>query len=372
LRPASLADHDQINRLGARFGLKSKSYEEWSHLWLANPVYEQVRDRWDIGWVLEDGHRRVVASVGNIPVSYRLEGTPLLAASSHAWVAEPEYRSAALLLLDHLINQRSVDFFVTTTNSEASTPCVSALAKPVPLGDWQTLSFRVANYHQFARKALAVRGIPAGGLLAPPAAGALWARDRFAAPARSGARGRVATAIADDFDERFDAFWLELSRQNQHVLLAARDVPTLRWHYAALRRSGRLRIITATRQGLLRGYCVLRQHLHPEYGISALRLLDYQSVDQETDVLPALLSEALRCCRAEGLDVLEHLGYGIPKLRAFDRFAPHQVRKSYCPYFYHVPDPVLRARLAQPELWDPSEYDGDASLIFSPRESTGE
>jgi hypothetical protein len=363
LRPATFDDYVQINQLAARFGLRSNTYREWSRLWSANPVYQEVRDRWPIGWVLEDQHGRIVAAVGNIPVSYLLEGRTLRAAASHAWVAEPDYRSAAIVLLDCLINQQDVDFFVTTTNSAASTQAVAALTEPVPLGDWQTLSFRVAGYRRFARKALAVKGVPAAGLLSLPVSGALRVWDRLTAPSLSTARGDVTTAIVNDFDERFGAFWVELVRQNHHVLLAVRDVPTLRWHYTALRRYGELRIVTASRRGLLRGYCVLRAHQHPGYGISGLRLLDYQSIDQEVDVLPALLDEAMRCCRAEGIDVLEHLGDGIPRLRVFDEFARHRARKEFCPYFYQVPDPGLRAQLARPAVWDPSEYEGDASLI---------
>jgi hypothetical protein len=372
LRPTSFADHEQINALGARFGLTGKSYEDWSHLWMANPAYREVADRWDIGWVLEEESGRIVASVGNIPVFYELDGRRLLAAASHAWVAGPEYRSASLLLLDHLINQTGVDFFVTTTNSESSTPCVAALAAPVPLGDWQRLSFRIAHHRRFARAALTAKGVRAGGLLVLPVAAALWTRERFAALPRSGAVRDVTTELIDDFDERFDGFWADLARTNPNRLLAVRDAATLRWHYTALRRAGQLRVLTATRRGSLRGYCVLRPHRHPEYGINALRLLDYQSLDTEVDLLPVLLDEALRRCRAEGLEVLEHLGHGIPRWQVFDRFAPHSARKTYCPFFYHVSDPSLRARLARPEVWDPSEYDGDATLIFSRRESVSQ
>jgi hypothetical protein len=42
LRETALSDHAQIARLESRYGLIAKSYEEWSHLWLGNPVYRSL------------------------------------------------------------------------------------------------------------------------------------------------------------------------------------------------------------------------------------------------------------------------------------------------------------------------------------------
>src|SRR5436190_1382037 len=65
-REAVFADHAQIAHLESRYGLTPKSYEAWSHLWLANPLYRTFRQDWPIGWVLEDDDGRIVGSMGNI------------------------------------------------------------------------------------------------------------------------------------------------------------------------------------------------------------------------------------------------------------------------------------------------------------------
>jgi hypothetical protein len=131
------ADHAQIARLESRYGLVPKSYEAWSHLWLGNPLYRALRGDWCIGWVLEDEDGHIVGSMANIPLAYEFEGRPIVAASGSNWVAEPAYRSAALLLLDHVINQRGVDLYVNNTVTAASAAAVAAFeCTRVPVGRW--------------------------------------------------------------------------------------------------------------------------------------------------------------------------------------------------------------------------------------------
>src|SRR6185436_17534429 len=123
----------------------------------------------------------------------------------------------------------------------------------------------------------------------------------------------------EQFDDRFDAFWQELVRQKPDVLLAVRDHKTLAWHFAAPLRRGDLRIFTAVSHGRLRGYAILKRQ-DPRGEMSRLRLVDFQSLDATAAILPALLDAALTRCRDEGVDVLEHLGCGLPKTAEFERF----------------------------------------------------
>ena len=110
LREASFADFEQIAALAVRNGLaRPRSEEAWRHLWLANPHYRERRGNWTIGWVLEDDAGRIVASIENIPLAYEFQGARVLAASGRGWVADKEYRSGSLLLLEHVISQPAID-----------------------------------------------------------------------------------------------------------------------------------------------------------------------------------------------------------------------------------------------------------------------
>src|SRR6266700_6653444 len=101
LRETSLRDHDQILALERRYGLTSKSYDDWSRVWLDNPVYRELQPGWPMGWVLEDEDKQIVGSMGNIPFKYELDGKKILVASGSNWVADVAYRSASLQLLNN-------------------------------------------------------------------------------------------------------------------------------------------------------------------------------------------------------------------------------------------------------------------------------
>ncbi len=92
-----------------------------------------------------------------------------------------------------------------------------------------------------------------------------------------------------------------------------------------------------------------------------MRLVDYQTLEPDVELLPDLLALALARCEAEAICVLDRPGVGLLKMRAFDEFARHRRKQSWS-FFYRAPDQSLAGALRQPEVWDPSEYDGDASL----------
>jgi hypothetical protein len=61
--------------------------------------------------------------------------------------------------------------------------------------------------------------------------------------------------------------------------------------------------------------------------------------------------------------MLEHNGCDIPKMRGFDQVAPYRITKAAWSFYYRTTDPDLADVLAHPDVWDPSEYDGDASFM---------
>jgi hypothetical protein len=118
---------------------------------------------------------------------------------------------------------------------------------------------------------------------------------------------------------------------------------------------------------LLRAYCILKRHDHPQSGLIRMRLVDHQSLEPDADLLSALLRPGLQRCIAERIHVLEHVGMGLPKMRVFDRHAPYRRKLPAWPYYYHAVDPALHEELHNPQVWDPSTFDGDASLLLRPR-----
>jgi hypothetical protein len=359
LRTARFEDYPQIQRLESAHLPETIQAEDWRGLFLDNPLWPRLGNTWPIGWVLEDTAGQIVGSITNIPSLYRFRGGEQICANGRGWIVAPEYRGYALWLMNEYFSQGGADLFINTTVNVNAVPVVSALSARVPLGDWQTTAFRVTRYHGFARKVLEFKRVPLAGALATPAAAALWLKDTIFGTALSSGPASVDIATTDSFCSDFEAFWEELVRQNPEKLLAARDRQALCWHFAISMRQKRLRVFAATRGNLLSAYCVVKQHHRSRQGVSSMRLIDYQTVDRDVDLLQA----ALRCCAAEDIHLLEHLGYGLPKMRSFDTFAPYRARRPCWPFYYRAADPTLDAELRKPDAWDPSEFDGDTSYM---------
>jgi hypothetical protein len=360
LRPARFADYPQIHLVESTFFPDSLSDADRRGLFEDNPLWPRLAGTWPIGWVLEDADGRIVGSLNNIPSSYRIDGEERLCANGHCWAVLEEYRGYATMLMDELFNQEQPDLLVSAKVGSDATPVWSAYARRVPVGDWGMAAYAITRYHGFARTALQIKRIPLAAVVAPPLALALRVKDALTTRSLPGGPRSVEFAEGDGFDARFDAFWWELVEQNPGMLLGVRDSAALRWHYGVPMRAKRVWVLTATRGGLLRAYCVLKLHLRPT-GVRSLKLVDYQSVEPDVDLLPGLLTMALRRSAVENCSVLEHHGCGIPRMRSFDELAPYRVDKPSWSFYYCATDPTFEARLAEPGVWDPSEYDGDSS-----------
>ncbi len=361
LRVARLEDWEQIHRVEAAHLETSQPLEDWRSLWLDNPLWPRRGDRWPIGWVLEDNLGTVVGSLLNIPTLYHFRGRELINAVGRAWAVNRSFRGYALWLLDEYYNQPRVDLFVNNTIAPLAEEAHRGYSTRVPLGKWGASSYWVTNYRGFARKALQILRIPLPGFLSMPVAACLRLRDALRGKRLPTTTSGILVETVSKFDWRFDGFWQELLRQNPDKLLAARDARTLTWHYAVPQRRGRLWVYTAARNGQLRAYCVLKRQ-DWKGGIRRMGLVDYQTLEPDNDLLAGMVHAALKRSAAENIDVLDHLGLGLPELASFDRCAPYRHSSSHWPFCFHVADPALAAELRLAEVWSPSAFDGDASF----------
>jgi hypothetical protein len=360
LRPARFDDYEQIARLEAALTPEASSPDDWRMLWHGSPLWPHLGKRWPIGWVLETEDREIVGCIGNIPLLYHLRGEHLMAASGRGWVVAPEYRGYALWLLDERFNQACVDLFIDTTIGPAASSAFNEFSNRIPVGDWETISYFITSYSAFATRAMRKLNLPLARVLAPSAGAALRLKDVILGRGFPKTHSAYTIESTDRFDSRFDAFWDELLRQNPDKLLAARDGATLSWHYSVPMRRGRLWILTASQNRQLRAYCIFKRH-GATADVRRMRLVDYQTIDRDVDLLPDFLTVALRKCVAEDVCVLDKPGIGVGRTHAFDTLAPYR-RKQTWPYFYRAIDGGLAVELRQPKFWDPGEYDGDASI----------
>lgn len=361
LREASWGDHEQIAALESRHGLGIESPERWGHLWLENPEYRHLKGGWTIGWVIEDPSGKIVASIGNIPLSYELAGRKILAVSGRGWVAEVPYRSKALSLLDRVIHQPDVNLFLNSSVNSNSANAVNAFGCiRVPVGLWDESSFWITNYQGFVERILVSKTHGLAKALSHPFSAVAFLKDRLTTKGLHARDVEVKSLAA--FDDRFDDFWLDLKRKNPHVLLAVRSCEVLEWHYKSALLDNRLWIATVVDGTRMVAYALFERQDTRAFGLTRMRLVDFQSLDGGTALLEPLLCWALRRCRNEGMHLLEVVGRWLEKGEFIETVAPHRRKLDAWRFVYRANDSSLATTLQDPRSWAPSLFDGDAVL----------
>ncbi len=358
VREAVFTDYDKIAALILRNGLGVKTRREWEHVWRNNPVY-QNRLGWPIGWVVEEGDQ-IAGFLGNIPLTYHFKGREILASGLHAFALDPSHRGLGLLLLNRLLEfAPEVEYFVGSTANLNSSKVLDRLGiSRIPVGDWANSAFWITNYDGFARSAIAKKRWP--GVLAGIASPALRAYDKIAKGPWPHQAHSLIRQIG--FDERFDAFWLELRESNPNCFMAERSREVLNWHFKFSLEQNNAWIVTHESNSRVLAYAVFQRQDYDEINLKRVRLIDYQALPGAGDVLPSILSWGLNECRAQGIHMLEVFGFRPEKQRIIDRLAPHHRKFAAWTYFHKVASPALQRELQDLSAWDPSQYDGDASV----------
>jgi hypothetical protein len=363
LREAVFDDYSQIAALQVRNGLTIRSYPDWVALWKGNPVYETSRGQLPIGWVLEAADREIVGLIGSVPFACHYQGRTVRSVAACAWVVDPRYRSHSMQLLDRLMSQKDIDLTVSTTVSSNSEPALKLFGwAKAPLGSWDRSAFWVTNHRGFVSSALKLKSVPMPRAMSYPVSAALYCRDLFRDGGALRRLGDADLEMCAGFDERFDEFWEELKRQNDGILLASRSRETLAWHFRYSMLRQRLWILAASRGSRLVAYAIFDRQDNEACGLKRIRLVDFQALKGHENNLYPALALMLRKCRREGIHILENVGCwldrpGLPRiLPPYHRTLPSAL------YYYHAADADLAATLADPSLWAPTTFDGDASL----------
>jgi hypothetical protein len=366
LRQASFEDHTQITLLGSRHNFGRKSYAEWKHLWVDNPVYTTFPEYWPIGWVLENADKQIVGYIGNIPLLYEYQGRKIIAASAHGWAVDLDYRSYSILLMSRYFSQKNVDLYLNTTVNSAGSRAFSIFrSSKVPVGAWDQADFWITNYHGFATSWLK-RSAPTAQVLSRPVSLGLHLSDKIIRKTLSATRRcerRVEVEQCETFDDRFNDFWEILRRRNSHRLLAVRTREALEWHFRTAILQNRLWIFTITNGSSLKDYALFYRQDNAQFGLRRVQLVDFQTLDEVNhDSFVSILSAALNRCQSESIDMLECIGLSPSQREIVGVLTPHQRHLSSWFYYYKAKDLGFAETLKNPSVWAPSGFDGDASL----------
>lgn len=362
LRQASFDDYQQIAALGAPYGLGKEPYEEWAHLWANNPVFQALPD-WPMGWVLENEEHQIVGQLANVPLAYQFGDRKLIAAASRAVMVDPKYRTFSFQLLNQFFRQKKSDLFLATTvNGQATKLYEVFRAVRVPAGTWDKSVFWITNYQGFSASVLKMKEMPAAAALSFPAGIALWARDAATGGTFKAGGKSVEPQFCDGFDDRFDAFWQELCERHAGRLLANRSRAALDWHFKHAFAKGWAWILTISQFSRMTAYGIFLRQDNPAHGLTRMRLVDFQTISNENELLIPILSSGMERCRREGIHMLEASGFAEEKQKIIDGLSPKTRSLDAWRYFYKAAQPALAEQLKDPAVWDPTCLDGDASL----------
>ncbi len=362
LREASFEDYDQIAALQVAHARPTKSYVEWKHLWINNPAYLPFRNALPIGWVLERQDKKIVGYLGNIPLFYEFGGRRLLASVAHAWVVDTRYRPYSLALLDLYFAQKKVELFLNATVGPAGFESFNVFQSlRVPVGDWDRSVFWITNGQGFLAAWLAGKAVPLAKPLSYGLAVGLAIKQAISNRPFSHNGSEQKFHLCKDIDGRFDIFWESLRKCNPNLLLGVRTREALEWHFRYPLRNNEVWILTAGTDPVI-AYAIFLRYDNPKAALTRMRLVDYQALDGNTTLLAPMLSWALEKCRREGIHMLESIGFRAEKRKVITKLAPYHRELPCWLYFYKTRDGSLAERLSDPNVWDPTQFDGDASL----------
>jgi hypothetical protein len=363
IREASFDDYPQIAALQSKYGLETKNYEEWKHLWSNNPAYIEYRAKLPIGWVLEDNHKNICGYLGNIPLFYEFEGRTLLASVAHSWVVDSQFRSYALLLLDRYFSQPIVELFLNATVGPAAAESFAVFQSvPVPVGAWDRSAFRITNHAGFLAGSLRMKGFPFATSLGRLLSVASFVRQGLSKPTSRHDRTGIELQLCTQIDSRFDVFWDALRKRKSHVLLGVRNREVLEWHFKYALKNNKAWIVAVDEGAGISAYSIFIRYDNPNVGLKRMRLVDFQTLDGDTTFLLPMLSWALMRCRRDKIHMLESVGFRPEKQNIITEVAPFERKLPSWLYFYSTRDKQLAQSLTSPDVWDPSQFDGDASL----------
>lgn len=269
------------------------------------------------------------------------------------------------MLLSPFYRQTNVDIFLgTSVNSQSG--IASSLFKNVrvPVGAWDRTLFWITHARGFTESFFAKKEWNFAKPFSYPVSLGLSLRDRVRGSGFRKGESNLDVMQLEGFDEKFDDFWAELRKRKAGLLLGVRNRETLAWHFKFALQRHEVWIYALHNAGRMAGYAVFLGQGREQVGLSRVCLVDFQCLDEEksSGFFMAALWAAFERCRQASMHMLELIGLPPALETKAELAAPHHRRLDNWMYFYKANDGALAAKLRNPEVWEPSLFDGDSSL----------
>jgi len=370
LRAAAVGDAPAITDFLAGLGLVMPDgpdavIRHWRGLWVDNPALAHHADDVALGWVLEDAEA-IKGFFGNIPQVSWLDEKPVLISSARAWAVDPGYRTETSRLCEAFFSQDNVDVvLISSANPPAGKRCLAFGGAKMPQPGYGDILYWVVDAPGFLKAAFRKkgRGTFMAGVLGLLGSVPLDFSMRIAGRRPYGALDNVTPVGIAAIDEAFDALWARRKKQLGGVMLASRDAETLRWYFSLGAASDDVRLLRYDDGDTLRGYAVLVREDAQQIGLRRMKIADIFIDEDDPRVLQALLAGAYEYAMAKRCHVLELIGLPVGLRAEVMKSKPMSRPMATFPFYYKAMNGAMADRLAAPETWYVTAYDGDTSLI---------
>jgi hypothetical protein len=370
LRAATIDDAPAITAFLAALGLVMPDgpdavIRHWQGLWADNPALTHHADDVALGWVLED-NGAIKGFFGNIPQVSWQGDTPVLISSARAWAVDPAYRTETPRLCEAFFGQNNVDVvLISSANPPAGKRCLAFGGSKMPQPGYADILYWVVDAPGFLKAAFRKkgRGNFSAWLLGLLGSVPLDFTMRIAGRRPYGALDNITPVGLAGIDAAFDDLWARRRKQLPDVMLASRDSETLKWYFSLGAASEDVRFLRFDDEKTLKGYAVLVREDAPGIGLRRMKIADVFIDGDDPKVLQALLAGAYEYAMSRRCHVLELIGLPAGLRAGVMKTKPMSRPMATFPFFYKAMNEEMAARLADPDAWYVTAYDGDTSLI---------
>lgn len=365
VRKASFNDELAVLALCQRNGLEGeRSDHAWSWIWGKNRYYTK---KWSIGWVLEsDGV--VVGFIGNIPRAYSYNGRLWIAGVARAFVVDEPFRFYALKLIAEFYQQKEADLLVfSSANSEASNVYNLTRAKIIPQKDYHKVIFWVVSPSLFIFSILRKKGLSkllsvvGSRLFTPLLSLEMLLRRRWTN--NTDFLLDIEMELVDDLTKEIDELWSKIQRDNPERLLSYRDREIIKWQFSNDSAETREPVTFCLRKKkILVGYIIITRADSPEYNLKRMMITDLIAINDDPEVIRALIKEAFFYAKKNKMAILQMGGFPPIVRCALKPLYPFIHTLNYFPFWYYVINPELKEKLQVESAWYASDFDGDSTI----------
>lgn len=355
LREANYNDYNEVKKLHFRNNIKILDKLEWMNFWKKNPLINNNKNKFPIGWVLVKNNE-IIGFLGNIVKEYYLKDKKLLVACSHAWVVDKKYRLNSFRLINIFFSQKNIDLFITSTPNKVTEKIfIKYGAKKLSTKNFNKNFFLILNVENFIYSFFKYFKKSINkyfNILLSKLFKFLffykinyWKKFTF----------DEKVDFLKSFNMNFEDFWLNLKQNNKKMILS-KSPNWCNWHIKSFKNFW---ITTLHQNNTLKGYAVCCERNNDNYRLKRVSIIDVVVSERDQKSYMSLIGNSIKKGYELGYDIIDMIGTNQIKRNMFSSFKTFERKNSNFLFYYYSSNKSLMDTLSGEDIWDTTLFDGD-------------